>query len=49
MAKTPIRDLKDCARPGCHVRFVPSRKDQVYCSATCKRRFHAYRHVLKPR
>ena len=41
-----VKEPKLCERPGCGIRFVPARKDQKYCSSTCKRRFHAYRHVL---
>jgi hypothetical protein len=44
--QAPVREPVKCALPNCRNTFVPAHRAHIYCSATCKKRGHAYRHVL---
>ena len=45
--QAPAREPVKCALPNCRVVFVPKSAVNKYCSSTCKRRGHGYRHVLR--
>jgi hypothetical protein len=45
--QAPAREPVKCALPNCQVWFVPKTSVNIYCSDKCKRRGHAYRHVLR--
>jgi hypothetical protein len=44
--QAPPREPVKCALPNCPVTFTPKTSVHVYCSYTCKKRGHTYRHVL---
>jgi len=48
-AKPAVREPVKCALPNCPSTFTPAHGAHKYCSATCKKRGHAYRHVLNRR
>ena len=45
--QAPARQPQECALPNCRNMFIPAHGAHIYCSVLCKKRGHAYRHVLR--